>query len=214
MLKIKRFVFNPFFENTYILWDEHSKECAIIDPGCFDSEEKEALSDFIDSKKMVVKYLLNTHCHIDHVFGNKFVKDTFNPQYYAPQEDLFLLEMMEEQASSFGLPFEQSPKPDFVLNKSSEISLGNFLLTVLETPGHSPGEVCLYSEESKLCITGDVLFHGSIGRTDLWGGNYEQLISSIKEKLFTLPDEVTIYPGHESESTIGFERINNPFLAN
>jgi glyoxylase-like metal-dependent hydrolase (beta-lactamase superfamily II) len=214
MLKIKRFVFNPFFENTYILWDEGSKESAIIDPGCFDDDEKETLVNFIESKKITVKYLLNTHCHIDHIFGNKFIKEKFNPNYYAPQGDLFLLDMMEEQASSFGIPFERSPKPDFNLSKSSEITLGNFLLKVIETPGHTPGEVCLYSEEAKICITGDVLFHGSIGRTDLWGGNYEQLIDSITNNLFTLPDEVTIYPGHESESTIGFERIHNPFFTN
>ncbi|MDQ7818485.1 MAG: MBL fold metallo-hydrolase [Melioribacteraceae bacterium] len=212
MLTIKKYIFNPFLENTYIVSDDESKEAAIIDPGCYDDKERELLSNFITSKQLRIKYLVNTHCHIDHIFGNSFIKEKYNPIFLAPEEDLFLLDLMVEQANIYGTQLTPSPKPDEMISDGKEIFIGSSSGKFLFTPGHSPGEFCIYFEKEKICFTGDALFNGSIGRTDLWGGDYNTLINSITNKLFVLSDDVKIYPGHESESTIGYEKANNPFF--
>jgi glyoxylase-like metal-dependent hydrolase (beta-lactamase superfamily II) len=212
MLIVKRFVFNPFFENTYLVYDDIKKEAAVIDPGCYNFSERTKLSSFIDEEGLNVKYLINTHCHIDHIFGNSFIKEKYNPIFIAPEEDLFLLDLMIEQGKSYGTPLDPSPKPDELINEKMEICLGKSCGKFIHVPGHSPGGYCLYFENEKICFTGDVLFKESIGRTDLWGGDYNTLIKSIHEKLLKLPDDVKIYPGHELESTIAYEKQNNQFL--
>ncbi len=214
MLNIQKFVFNPFSENTFVLWDDESLECMIIDPGCSDISEENELFDFIKSKNLKPKYLINTHCHIDHILGVNSVLNKFKVKYLAPEKDLPLLERAVSQAEMFGLYIDEIKKPNEYLSEENELQLGNENIKCLFTPGHTPGEYCLYSESNKICITGDVLFQQSIGRTDLWGGNYNQLLDSIKTKLLSLPDDVTIYPGHGNESTIGEEKILNPFLKN
>lgn len=211
-MEIKGFTFNPFFENTYIVWDESSFECAIIDPGMSDPREEEELKSFLKDNSLDVKYLINTHCHIDHVLGVGFIKKEYDPIYFIPEKDLLLFENVETQAQMFEVPIDKLPKPDKYLFESEKINLGNEFITNLFTPGHTPGEFSLFVKESNFCITGDVLFRESIGRTDLLGGNYNTLIDSIKTKLFTLPDEVVIYPGHGEQSTIGYEKKHNPFL--
>ena len=211
-MEVKGFTFNEFLENTYIIWDESSNESAIIDPGMSDRKEENELSTFIKDNSLIVKFLINTHCHVDHILGVTFVKDKYSPVYLVPEKDLLLLENAETQAQMFGITVNKLPKPDKFLSESENLILGNELIINLFTPGHTPGEFCLYAETSKFCITGDVLFKESIGRTDLFGGDYETIINSIKTKLFTLPDEVVIYPGHGEKSTIGYEKQYNPFM--
>lgn len=212
MLKIKLFTFNMFSENTIIIWDDESRDAAIVDPGTSSSTEENELLSFISSKDLRIKYLINTHCHIDHILGCSFVKEKFNPVYYAPELDLPLLDNAQQQAQMFDLDIDQPPIPDKLITEQTEIMIGESKLQFLFTPGHTPGEFCIYIGEEKICVTGDVLFKESIGRTDLWGGNYETLLNSIHEKLFLLPDDVVIYPGHGELSTIGYEKQNNPFL--
>ncbi|MFA5804387.1 MAG: MBL fold metallo-hydrolase [Melioribacteraceae bacterium] len=212
MLKIQRFVFNPFSENTYIIWNDRTKEGAIIDPGCYDSKEREAVDDFIHLNSIKLTCLINTHCHIDHIFGNAHIKLKYRPIYLAPEKDVFMLDLMIDAAKNYGVEFTPSPKPDKLIDETELFILGELIGKFIFTPGHTPGEYCLYFENEKICFTGDVLFKRSIGRTDLWRGDYETLLDSIKTKLFTLPDETIIYPGHESQSTIEDEKENNPFF--
>ncbi len=209
---LHRFIFSPFQENTYLIWDETTRESCIVDPGCFNASEEEELKSFINSNNLTVKYLINTHCHIDHIFGNLFVKEEFDPKYLAPKEDVPLLEMAIEQGKQFGLEVKPSPLPDGFIEESESISLGDVEIKFIFTPGHTPGEYCIYIPAESVCITGDVLFKESIGRTDLWGGNYETLIDSIKTKLLSLSDNTTIYPGHGGSSTISYEKEHNSFL--
>lgn len=207
---LEKLVLNPFSENTYIIW-HNTGYCIIVDPGCYDQQECDLLAAVCSEKKLNPKYLINTHCHIDHVFGNKFVKDNFTVEFGVPEEDKFLLDMLPHQASMFGMQAQGSPEPDFFITEKTKLDLP-FEVQFLFTPGHTPGEYCIYVPEAKFCITGDVLFREGIGRTDLWGGNYDTLISSIENKLLVLPDETLIYPGHGDHSTIGYEKNNNPYL--
>ena len=212
MIKIQKFIFNLFSENTFVLWDDESKECAIVDPGCSDSSEEQTLENFINDGNFKDKYLINTHCHIDHILGCEFVKNKFNPIYLAPELDIPLIQNAKMQASYVGMDFSISILPDEYLSENKKQQLGKSELSFIFTPGHTPGEFCIYIPSIKTCITGDVLFFDSIGRTDLWGGNYDVLIKSINEKLLSLPDETIIYPGHGESSTIGREKKLNPFL--
>lgn len=212
MLKIDRFIFNAFLENTYIVSDDVSRECIIVDPGCSSEFGKKELTAFKEAENLRMKAFINTHCHIDHILGNRFLKDKFNAQFLAPEEDLFMLDLMLLEARKFGFEMEPSPMPDILLKEDLYFEVGGREVSFLFTPGHSPGGYCLYFKDDNFCITGDVLFHEGIGRTDLWGGDYDSLISSIEMKLFSLPDDVVIYPGHGEKSTIGHERTHNPFL--
>ena len=212
MLKVQRFVFSPFYENTYLIWDELTKAAAIIDPGCYDSKERETLDLFIAKESLQIKYLINTHCHIDHIFGNAYIKEKYNSTFLAPEKDLFMLDSMIDTAKSYGVELTPSPKPDKLIDENGPFILCESVGKFIFTPGHTPGEYCLYFEKEKICFTGDVLFRRSIGRTDLWGGDYEALLDSIRTKLFTLPDDTIIYPGHESQSTIEDEKRHNPFF--
>ena len=212
MLKVHSFVFNPFQENTYVLYDE-TRECVIIDPGCFDPEERAELAHFIEDQKLKVQILLNTHCHVDHVFGNYFVKEKYKVKLLIHEKDEPVLKAAKAYAPSYGLFLYDETEPDAFMNEGDIIRFGNQTLTVLFTPGHAPGHVAFYNEKEKIVIGGDVLFYNSIGRTDLPGGNHGELINSIHTKLFVLPDSVKVYPGHGPETTIGFEKRTNPFCA-
>lgn len=214
MLNIQKFTFNPFAENTYLAWCSETKECAVIDPGCFDENEQLILEEYVYKNNLIVKYLLNTHCHIDHVLGNNFVIDTYNPEYLVPENDLLLLEHFQRQCDSVNISAEQPKLTNKFITEELSLFVGSYPLKFLFTPGHTQGEYCIYFEKEKKCITGDVLFQNSIGRTDLWGGDYETLMASIKNKLLILPDDVAIYPGHGPGSTVGNERRCNPFIKN
>lgn len=212
MLQVHSFVFNPFQENTFVLFDE-TKECIIIDPGCSDETENGELKSFIESRKLKVKLLLNTHCHIDHVLGNRFVKETFKVNLLIHRVEDAVLKSAEVYAPSYGFHEYQHQPADAFLEEGDIVVVGNQTFEVLFVPGHSPGHVAFYNEENKILIGGDVLFYNSIGRTDLPGGNHHLLINSIHTKLFTLPDNAKVYPGHGPETTIGFEKRTNPFCA-
>jgi hydroxyacylglutathione hydrolase len=212
MLQIKKFVFNPFMENTYVLFDE-TNDCVVIDPGCVEKDEENELLEFVQSNQLTVKQLINTHCHIDHVLGNAFVKRKFNvPLLIHPIEEP-MLKAVQSYASNYGFFQYQDSKPDSFLKEGDYVVVGNQKLQILFVPGHSPGHIALYDSATKVLIGGDVLFENSIGRTDLPGGDYDTLINSIHQKFFTLPDDVTVYCGHGSETSIGFEKRTNPFCA-
>lgn len=213
MLILKSFVFNAFAENTYIAWCDDTKEGAVIDPGCYHPDEENELVEYIEKNKLKIKYLINTHCHIDHVLGNGFILKTYSPVYMIPEKDLILLENFERQCEAVHYEVERPPLTDLFITEETNIALGKITPKFLFTPGHTAGEYCIYFNSEKKCITGDVLFQQSIGRTDLWGGDYETLINSIGSKLMTLEDDVIIYPGHGSKSTIGEERNFNPYLS-
>lgn len=210
MLSIQRFVFNIFHENTYLIWNDVTNDAAVIDPGMYDEDEKKAFTKFVENNRLSLKKCINTHCHIDHVLGNSFIKNTFNIPLLIPEKDEFLLNMLNEQAKIFGLSVNEIAKPDEYITENKSIMLGDITGKYISTPGHTPDEYCIYFEQDKILFSGDVLFNQSIGRTDLWGGNQDILLKSIKNKLFTLPDEVRVYPGHDSTTTIGFEKKNNP----
>jgi len=212
MLQIRSLVFNALQENTYILYDE-TKECVIIDPGCYDAYEKEELTELIAYHDLVVKAVLNTHGHIDHVLGNSFVRDTYNVKLYIHAIDEPVLRAVKAYAANYGFPQYHEALPDGYLQEGDVFRFGNQKLNVLFVPGHSPGHIAFYLQDAKIVIGGDVLFRNSIGRTDLPGGNFDTLIQSIHQKLFTLPDDVTVYPGHGPETTIGYEKRTNPFCA-
>ncbi|MCC9166657.1 MBL fold metallo-hydrolase [Pontibacter harenae] len=210
-MEVTCLTFNPFSENTYLLHDE-TKECVVVDPGCYEQEEKDQLKAYIEKQGLKVVRLLNTHCHIDHVLGNQFVADTYGVPLEIHEEDLQTLRAVPAYAPSYGFPKYNEVLPATFLKEGDTVKFGNIELEVYFTPGHAPGHVVFYNTAQKVCIGGDVLFRQSIGRTDLPGGDFDTLIQSIKNKLFTLPDEVVVYPGHGPETTIGHEKKNNPFL--
>lgn len=211
MVHIKSFVFNPYQENTYLLYDE-SGDCVIIDPGVYSPAEEKTLTSFIDENNLNPVLLLNTHCHIDHVLGNKFVHDTYGlvPQFH--EGELPLLISVQNYAPQMGLRYEISPVPESFLPAGGGISFGDNKLSILFAPGHSPAHLCFYYPEQGFVIGGDVLFRNSIGRTDLPGGNHQQLLDSISQVLYQLPDDTVVYPGHGPETTIGYEKRTNPYV--
>jgi len=213
MLQIKNFTFNPFQENTYVLFDE-TQECIIIDPGCYESDEEEALQSFIASQKLKPVMLVNTHAHIDHVLGNNFVCKTYDLSPVLHQKELPLIEAAPVYGTEWGIAMHPSPAPKSFLKEGDVVRFGKTELKILFTPGHSPGSICLHSEKEKIIISGDVLFYQSIGRTDLPGGDYDTLIKSITEKLFVLDDATKVFSGHGPETNIGFEKKYNPFVGN
>ncbi len=211
MIQVHYFTFNGFQENTYVLFDE-SKECIIIDPGCYSNEEEQALTQFIVQNGLKPVKLINTHCHIDHVLGNSFVANKYNVGLEMHEKDLPTLHATPEYGHLYGFNIDKSPEPTVLLKEGDKVKFGNSELDVLFTPGHCAGHITLVCGKQKFMIAGDVLFYGSIGRTDLPGGDYDTLISSIKTKLLPLGDDFKVYSGHGPSTTIGFERNNNPFL--
>jgi hydroxyacylglutathione hydrolase len=212
MLSIQSFVFNPFSENTYIVFDE-TKEAVIIDPGCYEPEEKTELDQFISQQGLKIKYLLNTHCHIDHVLGNDHVKEKYKVPFLIHRTEEVVLRAVKSYSPNYGFAAYRETLPDQFLAEGDTVTFGNTQWKVLFVPGHSPGHIAFYDEKEKKVFSGDVLFERSIGRTDLPGGNFETLIQSIHQKLFTLPDEVVVYAGHGATTTIDEEKISNPFCA-
>ena len=212
-MEIDKLVFSPIQVNTYVLADE-SGDCAIIDCGCYDQDEFEILNDLILSKNLKPVLLLNTHCHLDHIFGNRFMLEKYNLSSYCHKDDDLNRKSSLNHSKMFGLVMEIPPEPAGYLTDGQIISFGQSELAAIHVPGHAPGSLAFYSEKDKIVLTGDALFAGSIGRTDLPGGNYETLINSIKNKLFTLPAETVVYPGHGNQTTIGEEKETNPFFNN
>ena len=211
MFQIKAFTFNPVQENTYLLYNQYN-ECIIIDPGCYFDNEKDALKSFINLNKLQPKILLNTHCHLDHVFGNKFVAEEYKLVLQTHQLEKQVLEMAPASGLMFNLPFDNYQGEIIYLQEGDTVSLRDDQLKVIHAPGHSPGSICFYCEKQGFLIGGDVLFQNSIGRTDLPLGSHEDLIRNIKEKLFILPENVKVYPGHGDPTTIGEEIKGNPYL--
>jgi glyoxylase-like metal-dependent hydrolase (beta-lactamase superfamily II) len=211
MLQVKAFPNNPFEENTYIVFEDGG-HCAIIDPGMYDAREQNAVVNFIKQHNLTPVMLLNTHCHIDHILGNKFVFDQYGlkPQFHQGELDMFT--QAPARGAQFGLRYEVSPAPDTFLPEAGTIALGASEFQLIFAPGHSPAHLCFYAVQENFVIGGDVLFRGSIGRTDLPGGSFQLLHKNIEEKLFTLPDDCIVYPGHGGETTIGFEKLHNPFF--
>jgi glyoxylase-like metal-dependent hydrolase (beta-lactamase superfamily II) len=211
MLRLKVFTFNPFLENTYILYDE-TKDAAIFDPGCYENHEKTELTDFIERENLNVTHLINTHCHIDHVLGNAFVKAKYDVDLWIHRNEIPVLKSVSAYAPNYGFAGYQDTEPDKFIDQNQKLKIGNTELEIRFVPGHSPGHLVFYHEPSGICIAGDTLFQGSIGRTDLPGGNHQTLLRSIKSELFTLPDDTKVYPGHGPETTIGTEKEYNPFV--
>lgn len=212
-IKVQAFEFNMFGEKTYILWDEESRQAAIVDAGMSNDTERQVIDDYILSNQLQVKYLLNTHIHLDHAFGIPYIKNTYNVGLSASPYDAPLAESIEQQAISFHLPIKASNVViDNNLHNGDTISLGDNHLEVIEVPGHSRGGLAFYSPADKFVLTGDSLFHSSIGRTDLPGGSHATLIKSVTKQLLSLPGDTIVYPGHGPSTTIAHERAFNPYL--
>ncbi|MES2371738.1 MAG: MBL fold metallo-hydrolase [Bacteroidota bacterium] len=211
MIKVKVFTFSPVQENTYVLYNEQNK-AIIIDAGCYFSAEQETLKNFINNTQLKPVRLLNTHCHLDHVFGNRWVSETWNLELWLHSGEEQMLQLAPLSGEKWGLPFQNYRGPLHFLEEGDTVMLDDDELRVILTPGHSPASICFYCEKQKILIGGDVLFRESIGRTDLPGGDHETLLKSIREKLFVLPDDVVVYPGHGIPTTIGYEKEHNPFL--
>lgn len=213
MMKVKQLTVNPFQENTYVVWDDATLEAAIIDCGALFPGEKERIAAFIEDNRLTVTCLLNTHLHLDHSFGNVWAAERYAAPLMAHLGDEELGMQIGAQAQRFGLPIEvKAKKIDTYLADGDVVRIGDHRLQVIHTPGHTPGGVCFYSTESKVLFSGDTLFEGSIGRTDLDGGSYGALIGAVKNRLMTLPDDTVVNCGHGPSTSIGFERKNNPFL--
>lgn len=211
MITVEKFVVNPLGENSYVLLDE-TGQCIFVDPGFYYEEEYEEIKDYIKENKLTPVKITNTHCHFDHIMGVEFVRNTFQIPFQAHADDAFWVSRATEQGQMFGFKLGPVSPVDQFLVENEYLEFGNSRLKIIHVPGHSPGHVVFYSETDKILMAGDVLFYGSIGRTDLPGGNYETLISGIKQKLLVLPGDTKVYSGHGPETTIGFEKNTNPFL--
>lgn len=210
-LQIKKFTFSPLQENTYILFDE-TKECIIVDPGCYNTTEETALCNFIEMHQLKPVLLLNTHAHIDHIFGNHFVKIKYQIPFGLHSDDIPLFERAEAMAKLWNLNYSPSPLPDFDLKNKREIAFGSSELEIRFAPGHAPGHVIFYHSQKELAVVGDTVFKGSIGRTDLPWGDHQTLLNSIQNQIFTLPDSTILYSGHGPETTVISEKQFNPFF--
>lgn len=212
-MKIKRFSFNFFQENTYVVYDEGISDCAIIDPGCYFPEEENSLLKFLTDNNLTPSKVLYTHCHLDHDFGANFLIGQFPAiKFYGHQKEQANIDNAEAQGRLFGVSLQQPPSISHYVFEGEKITVGENSFTVIETPGHSAGGVCYFCESDKILFSGDTLFAGSIGRSDLFGGNGQALVDSIRTKLMTLPDDVTVYPGHGYTTTIADEKHGNPFI--
>lgn len=209
MLTVRAFTFNPFAENTYVLHTENG-EAVIVDPGCSDASEERTLSEFIEKRKLRVRDILLTHCHIDHVLGLMYTAERYKCTPLIPKAEVPVLEAAARSAEMYGLPYNGTPDTAFFTESTYRLS--DEVLEILSVPGHSPGHVAFYHRAGKALIGGDVLFKRSIGRTDLPGGDHQTLLDSIRREIFSLDDEVKVYPGHMEPTTVGEEKRYNPFL--
>jgi glyoxylase-like metal-dependent hydrolase (beta-lactamase superfamily II) len=212
MLNVKKFTFNPFSENTYVVTDEF-KNAVIIDPGCYYKAEQNELDNYVLKNNLKLKSILHTHSHLDHMFGTAYLADKYNLDLWICKEDLVTYQSYEKVCELYGVPitFSPNPTPKF-FDLKQLIQIDGIKFEILFVPGHSPGHVAFYNKENNFLINGDCLFENSIGRTDLPGGNHQQLIDSIKNEIFILPDETLVYCGHGNETTIKAEKSSNPFL--
>lgn len=212
-MNIKCLVFNPFGENTYILWDEATKKAAIIDPGMSNDYERAVVNDFIEHSGLVPQHLLNTHMHIDHAAGNSFMENAYSLQTACNPGDNYLAQSLVPQAQLFGFPYSGGNLTIKIeLEDQQSIQVANRECRILHVPGHSKGHLAFYFPDEKVVFSGDALFRMSVGRTDLPGGDHRQLIDSVETKLLSLPSETAVLPGHGPQTSIGFEAIHNPFL--
>ena len=211
MFTIKVFTFSPIEENTYLLFNAE-KECIIIDPGSYFDEDKQQLATFIEENALTPKFLLNTHCHLDHVFSNKFVAENYKLTLHLHKDEEKMLERAPASGLMFNLPFDNYEGEFIFLEEGDIITLGDDVLNVILAPGHSPGSICFYCKDQKFLIGGDVLFYQNIGRSDLPGGDHNTLLKSIREKILILPDDVVVYSGHGRSTTVGEEKLNNPYV--
>jgi glyoxylase-like metal-dependent hydrolase (beta-lactamase superfamily II) len=211
MIHVKKFVVNPLAENSYLLYDE-TGEAIFIDPGFYYGEEEDEVKEYIDKKSLNPVKIVNTHCHFDHILGVEFLRREYRIPFYAHSADFFWVEQIVEKGKIFGFQLNPVSLPEGELDDLNEVRFGNSAIEIIKVPGHSPGHVVLYSKSEGFLISGDVLFYGSIGRTDFQGGNYNTLISGIKNKILVLPPSTKVFCGHGPETTIGFEAENNPFL--
>jgi glyoxylase-like metal-dependent hydrolase (beta-lactamase superfamily II) len=211
MISVKKFIVNPLRENSYLLLDE-TGECLVVDAGFFFEKEILEVSSFIEANDLKPVRLINTHCHFDHLMGVEYMRKKYGLRFACNPGDDFLIERASQQAAMFGFEMTFVGPADDSINEGDSITFGNSSLTAIRVPGHSPGHLVFYSEANKFLLAGDVLFNGSIGRTDLPGGSYEELIDNITRKLLVLPPDTMVYCGHGPETTIGFEKANNPFL--
>lgn len=211
MIAFQNFVFNELGVNSFVLYD-NTQQCIVVDPGCNTDNQRNELISFINSHKLKTAYIINTHGHFDHVFGNSWAKSVFDCPLLMHKDDLPLIENADKYAGIFGFHISKPPLPDGYLADNELICFGDSSLKIIHVPGHSPGSICLYAESEGLLICGDVLFNGSIGRTDLPGGDQDLLISGIQMKLMTLPGNTVVWPGHGPKTTIKHEYDTNPFL--
>ncbi|MFZ4770878.1 MAG: MBL fold metallo-hydrolase [Ferruginibacter sp.] len=211
MITIKSFEFSPIQENTYILYNEFN-DCLVVDPGCYFDNEREELAAFIEQKALKPRMLLNTHCHLDHVFGNKFVAEKYGLKLSLHENELPVLQFAPTSGLMYNMPFDNYTGEFIFLKEGDTLKLGADELKILFTPGHSPASISFYSEKQGFVVSGDVLFQRSIGRTDLPGGDFETLINSIKTQLLVLPDDTKVFSGHGLVTTIGEEKKGNPYL--
>ena len=213
MLNIKRFSFNPFSENCFVVWDDKTKECAVIDAGCYYADEEEALADYIDKNGLTVKYMLATHLHLDHCFGCSYVSQRYGVKLSASADEAFLLDIMPQQAEMFGIKLNAPvPHISIAVKEGDRFTVGEYDFTAISVPGHSPGSIVYYCKSENIAFSGDVLFREGIGRTDLPGGSYRMLAEGIRTKLFTLPENTRVCCGHGPDTTIGYERDFNMYL--
>ncbi|MFA8451548.1 MAG: MBL fold metallo-hydrolase [Bacteroidales bacterium] len=211
MITVDKIIFNPFQVNTYIVYDE-TKECVIVDAACYDQEEKNALINYIKKHDLKPVALVNTHCHIDHILGNSFAAESFNIPLQAHADGQSFIDNAPQYGMSFGFDIKDPVDIKKTLKEGDKIEFGSSYLEVIEAPGHANGSICLLNKENNILITGDVLFKESIGRTDLPTGDLDLLLKNIKEKLFTLEESTVVYPGHGPETSIGHEKVQNPFI--
>jgi len=211
MVEIKKFAVNPLQENTLLISDE-TGECVFVDPGFYFPVEHDEIKNYISENNLKPVMIANTHCHFDHIMGVEFIRQEYNIPFVAHPDDAFWVKKAIDQGKMFGFDMKPVNPPDSFFSENEKLKFGNTEFDIIHIPGHSPGHVVFYSGKEKILIGGDVLFHGSIGRSDLPGGDQATLISGIKEKLFKLPDETKVYCGHGPETTLGFEKESNPFL--
>lgn len=211
-MPVTGFTFNPLGENTYIVHDAESKDAIIIDAGMYNSQECQAIQTFLEEHSLTLNAIWGTHAHIDHIFGNWWIKEKYQIPYYLHKDDIKMIERSETMAALWNLNYTPSPLPDEFLHHDDQLTLGSLSIQVRYVPGHAPGHVIFYCKDENWAVVGDTVFQGSIGRTDLPGGNHELLLQKIQEEIFTLPDQTTLYTGHGSSTNVAFERKNNPFF--
>lgn len=210
-MQVNTLVFNDFSENTYVIFDE-TNDAVIIDPGCYSAKEQEAFVQYLERKQLNPVKIVNTHCHIDHILGVNFLLEKYNIDFYASKEDEYLFDFLLFSAELYGLKINKTPQINHYISEKDTIKFGNSELKILEVPGHTKGHLAFYTQKEKFVITGDVLFKDSIGRTDLPGGDLDILLNSIRNKLFKLGEDFTVFPGHGEITNIGTEIMHNPFL--